>query len=122
MQRFFLSHIIKEEKQMKGQEKLKNLIREVINLIIKFFKPYGLSDEMLNIPRNVKRMGFKVGFMNLGMTIIALVFAFMLKATNMMIEHRLILLGIILFMLYRGQQVVRKAKLKIQRIMLKIYL
>ena len=109
MQKFFLSHIIKEEKQMKGQEKLKNLIREVINLIIKFFKPYGLSDEMLNIPRSVKRMGFKVGFMNLGMTIIALVFAFMLKATNMMIEHRLILLGIILFMLYRGEQVVREA-------------
>ena len=94
---------------MKGQEKLKNLIREVINLIIKFFKPYGLSDEMLNIPKSVKRMGFKVGVMDLGMTIIALVFAFMLKATNMMIEHRLILLGIILFMLYRGQQVVREA-------------
>ena len=31
---------------MKGQRKLKNLFLEVINLIIKFFKPYGLSDEM----------------------------------------------------------------------------
>ena len=94
---------------MKRQEKFKNLIREVINLIIKFFKPYGLSDEMLTIPRSVKRMGAKVGFMNLGMTVISLVFAFMLKATNMMIEYRLILIGIILFMLYRGQQVVREA-------------
>ncbi len=94
---------------MKGQEKLKNLIREVINLIIKFFKPYGLSDEMLSIPNSVKRMGFKVGFMNFGMTVIALNFAFMLKVTNMMIEYRLILLGIIFFMLYRGQQVVREA-------------
>ena len=94
---------------MKGQEKLKNLIREVVNLIIKFFKPYGLSDEMLSIPNSVKRMGFKVGFMNFGMTIIALTFAFMLKVTNMMIEYRLILLGIIFFMLYRGQQVVREA-------------
>ena len=94
---------------MKGQEKLKNLIREVINLIIKFFKPYGLSDEMLSIPNSVKRMGFKVGFMNFGMTVIALTFAFMLKVTNMMIEYRLILLGIIFFMLYRGQQVVREA-------------
>ena len=93
----------------KHKNKLKNLFLEVINLIIKFFKPYGLSDEMLTIPTNVKRMGFKVGFMNLGMTIIALIFAFMLKTTNMMIEHRLILLGIILFMLYRGQQVVREA-------------
>lgn len=94
---------------MKRQRKLKKLFLEVINLIIKFFKPYGLSDEMLGIPVNVKRMGFKVGFMNLGMTIIALVFAFMLKATNMMIEHRFILLGIMLFMLYRGQQVIREA-------------
>lgn len=94
---------------MKKQERLKTLIREVINLIIKFFKPYGISDELLTIPRNVKRMGFKVGFINLGMTVIALVFAFMLKVTNLMIERRLILLGIILFMLYRGQQVVREA-------------
>ena len=94
---------------MKRQRKLKKLFLEVMNLIIKFFKPYGLSDEMLGIPANVKRMGFKVGFMNLGMTIIALVFAFMLKATNMMIEHRFILLGIMLFMLYRGQQVIREA-------------
>ncbi len=94
---------------MKEQKRLKALIREVINLIIKFFKPYGISDELLTIPRNVKRMGFKVGFINLGMTVIALVFAFMLKVTNLMIERRLILLGIILFMLYRGQQVVREA-------------
>ena len=94
---------------MKKQERLNTLIREVINLIIKFFKPYGISDELLTIPKNVKNMGFKVGFINLGTTVIALVFAFMLKVTNMMIERRLILLGIILFMLYRGQQVVKEA-------------
>lgn len=94
---------------MKKQESLNTLIREVINLIIKFFKPYGISDELLTIPKNVKHMGFKVGFINLGTTVIALVFAFMLKVTNMMIERRLILLGIILFMLYRGQQVVKEA-------------
>lgn len=94
---------------MKKHKRLTNLIKEVINLIIKFFKPYGLSDEILVIPKNVKQMGFKVGFMNLGMTIITLVFAFMLKATNMMIEHKQILLGIILFMLYRSQQVVRES-------------
>ena len=93
---------------MKKQERLNTLIREVINLIIKFFKPYGISDELLTIPKNVKHMGFKVGFINLGTTVIALVFAFMLKVTNMMIERRLILLGIILFMLYRGQQVVKE--------------
>jgi len=39
----------------------------------------------------------------------SLIFAFMLKATNIMIEHRFILLGIILFMLYRGQLIVKEA-------------
>ena len=94
---------------MKERKKLINLLQEVVNLIIKFFKPYGMSDEMLRIPESVKRAGFKLGFMNLGMTVIALAFSFMLKITNMMIEYRLILLGIIFFMLYRGQQVVREA-------------
>lgn len=93
---------------MKKRKKLQKLILEVINLIVKFFKPYGLQDEILNIPKSVKRMGVKVGFMNLGMTVIALIFAFMLKATNMLIEYRLIFLGILVFMLYRGQQVVRE--------------
>ena len=94
---------------MKERKKFINLLQEVVNLIIKFFKPYGMSDEMLRIPESVKRTGFKLGFMNLGMTVIALAFSFMLKITNMMIEYRLILLGIIFFMLYRGQQVVREA-------------
>lgn len=94
---------------MKAMKKLKNLIREVVNLITNFFKPYGLQDSMLTIPKSVKKMGFKVGLMNLSMTVISLAFAFLLKLTNMMIEQQLILLGIICFMLYRGQQVVREA-------------
>lgn len=94
---------------MKTMKKLKNLILEVVNLIIKFFKPYGLRDELLEMPKSVKRMGFKVGFMSLIMTIISLSFAFLLKLTNIAIEYRFILLGIIFFMLYRGQQVIKEA-------------
>lgn len=94
---------------MKAKEKLKDLIREVINLIKKFFKPYGIKDEMLIIPANIKKMGIKVEVIHLSMTIFALIFAFMHKATNMLIEHRLILLGIILFMLYRGQRILKDA-------------
>jgi ABC-type transport system involved in cytochrome bd biosynthesis fused ATPase/permease subunit len=94
---------------MNKQENSKNLVLEVIHLILKFFKKPSFSDEILSIPTNVKKMGYKVGIMNLGMTIIALGFAFMLKTTNMLIEHRFILLGIILFMLYRGQAVIREA-------------
>lgn len=94
---------------MKAQKKFTKIVREVINLLTNFFKPYGLSDEMLNIPKDLKDMGVKVGIMNLVMTIIALAFAFVLKLTNLMIEHKLILLGIIFFMLYKGQQVVKES-------------
>lgn len=90
-------------------KKFMNLLQEVVNLIVKFFKPIGLHDSMLKFPKNIKKLGIKVGIMNLGMTTISLGFAFLLKATNLMIEHRLILLGLMIFMLYRGQQVVEEA-------------
>ena len=93
---------------MKAKEKLKDLIREVINLIKKFFKPYGIKDEMLIIPANIKKMEIKVEVIHLSMTIFALIFAFMLRVTNMLIEYKLILLGIIVFMLYRSQEVLRE--------------
>lgn len=44
---------------MKAQEKLKHLIREVVNLIIKFFKTYGIKDEILNIPEMLSKWGLK---------------------------------------------------------------
>ena len=94
---------------MKAQEKLKHLIREVVNLIIKYFKTHGIKDEILNIPENVKQMGLKVKIMNLAINVLTLIFAFMHKATNMLIEHRLILLGIILFKIYRGQRILKDA-------------
>lgn len=94
---------------MKGQKKFKNLIREVINLITKFFKPYGIKDEMVSIPKSVMHMGNKVSFIELATTVISMFFAFLLKMSNMMIEHRLILLGIIFFMLYRGEKVISEA-------------
>lgn len=94
---------------MKKQGSLKRIIREMINLVIKFLKPYRISDEILTIPKNIKRRGFKVGFMELGITIVSSLFAFMLKATNKLIEQKLILFGIILFMLYRGQRAIKEA-------------
>ena len=94
---------------MEKMKKLKNLIREVLNLFINFFKPYGLQDELLEVPSTVKKMGMKVGWMSLTMTIIALLFSFLLKVSNIMLECRLILLGIIFFMLYRGQQIFEAA-------------
>lgn len=93
---------------MKKQHFFVKLIREVINLIVKFFKPYGLSDEMVSVPKNIKKLGFKLGFIDLGITVITIIFSFLLKLSNASIEKRFILLGIILFMLYRGQAVLRE--------------
>lgn len=90
-------------------KKFINLLQEVINLIIKFFSPIGVKEKIFELPENIRKMGYKLGAMNLVMTVIGLTFAFLLKISNLMIEARLILLGIILFMLYRGQQVVREA-------------
>lgn len=90
---------------MKKQLRIKQLIWEVVDLISKFFKPYGLKDELLEVPTDIKRMGTKVELMDFGMSIISLIFAFMLKITNMMI----IVFGIVLFMLYRGQDVINEA-------------
>ena len=61
------------------------------------------------MPKNVKKMGIKIEILSLSLTIFSLVFAFILKVTNMMIEQKLFLLGIILYMLYRGEKVLRDA-------------
>ena len=79
---------------MKKQLRIKQLIWEVVDLISKFFKPYGLKDELLEVPTDIKRMGTKVELMDFGMSIISLIFAFMLKITNMMIEYKFIVFGI----------------------------
>ena len=94
---------------MKKQLRIKQLIWEVVDLISKFFKPYGLKDELLEVPTDIKRMGTKVELMDFGMSIISFIFAFMLKITNMMIEYKFIVFGIVLFMLYRGQDVINEA-------------
>ena len=94
---------------MKILKKLKELIREVGRLITSFIRPCGIEDPILDIPPNIHKMGNKLGITSLAMTIIGLVFSFLLKLTNMMIEYKFILFGIILFMLYRGQQVLRES-------------
>ena len=86
----------------------KNLILEVKNIVVKFFKNNTINDKILNTPENVDRMGFKLGIIDLSMTAITVIFAFLLKVTNMLIEYRMILLGLLAFMLYRGQQVVNE--------------
>jgi len=99
---------------MKKQKPIQKTIREVGNLVLKFIKPFGLKDPILATPNEVKKMQYKLGFMDFFSTAIGLAFAFLLKVTNFAIEAKLILLGISLFMLYKGQEVVRDALLNWQ--------
>jgi len=94
---------------MEKQETIKQTIREVRNLVIKFVMPFGLKDPILATPKEVKKMQYKLGFMEFFSTAIGLVFAFLLKVTNIAIEAKLIFVGISFFMLYKGQEVVRDA-------------
>ena len=61
------------------------------------------------MPKNVRKMGIKIEILSLSLTIFSLVFAFILKLTNTMIEQKLFLLGVILYMLYRGEKILRDA-------------
>lgn len=99
---------------MEKQNVIQKTIREVGNLVIKFIKPFGLKEPILETPKDVKKMQYKLGFMEFFSTAIGLTFAFLLKVTNIAIEAKLILLGISLFMLYKGQEVVRDALLNWQ--------
>lgn len=85
------------------------LFKELGKMIYSFVKPHNLHEPILEMPKNVRKMGTKIEILALSLTIFSLVFAFVLKLTNMMIEQRLFLLGIILYMLYRGENVLRDA-------------
>lgn len=85
------------------------IFNELGKIIYNFIKPHHLNEPLLKMPKNVRNMGIKIEILSLSMTIFSLVFAFMLKLTNMMIEQRLFLLGVILYMLYHGQNILRDA-------------
>ena len=85
------------------------LFKELGKMIYNFIKPHNLNEPILEMPKNVKNMGRKIEILSLLLTIFSLVFAFVLKLTNMMIEQKLFLLGVILYMLYRGERIITDA-------------
>lgn len=86
------------------KQKIFRLFKEVKDLFISFFRPCRLIDEAFELPSDVRKIDMRKNLLILTSTIVSLVFSFMLKATNILITHKFILLGIMLFMLYRGQQ------------------
>ncbi len=85
------------------------LLKELGKMIHNFICPHHIDEPILKMPKSVKKMGTKIEVLSLSLTIFSLAFAFVLKLTNMMIEQKLFLLGIILYMLYRGEGVIRDA-------------
>lgn len=85
------------------------LFKELWKMICNFIKPHNLDEPILEMPKNVRKMGIKIEILSLSLTIFSLVFAFVLKLTNTMIEQKLFLLGVILYMLYRGEKILRDA-------------
>ena len=85
------------------------LFKELWKMICNFIKPHNLDEPILEMPKNVRKMGIKIEILSLSLTIFSLSFAFVLKLTNMMIEQKLFLLGIIMYMLYRGENILRDA-------------
>ena len=85
------------------------LFKELKVMIHNFFNPHYIDEPLLKMPKNVKRLGIKNEFLTLSFMILSLVFAFVLKLTNMMIEKKLFLLAVILYMLYHGQRVLMNA-------------
>ena len=90
-------------------KKIKNIILELNKLIVAFFIPYKVSDETLALPKEMKKEGFIVYLLQYSLTVISIGFSFTLKLTNMMIEKKLILIGIVFFMIYRGNQIIKIA-------------
>ncbi|MBQ6992217.1 MAG: ATP-binding cassette domain-containing protein [Clostridia bacterium] len=88
---------------MKKQKKF-NLFSEVKDILVTFFRPCRAIDTIFELPKDVKSLGMRNNWLMLISTIISLVFSFMLKGSNMLIEHKFILLGIMMFMLYRSHQ------------------
>lgn len=86
------------------KQKIVCLLQEAKDLLVSFFRPCPRIDKVFELPRDVRKLGMRKNWLILASTLISLVFAFMLKATNILIAHKFILLGVMVFMLYRGQQ------------------
>lgn len=96
-------------------DNFKEFLRASKEIIYNFLKPSVLHNDFLKVPKNIKKIGNKFNAYSLTCTLLATIFAFFLKATNMLIEMKFIMLGIMCFMLYCGQEVARTALQALKR-------
>ena len=92
----------------KEKRSVRDWAMEIAHIVKVFLTPYKGVDGVKRVPSIIKKKGTFFGFLNLALTLIALIFSFMLKGTNMLIEHRLVVLGILLFMFYKGENLIEQ--------------
>lgn len=89
------------------------MVREILGatkkLVAGFVRPIRVQDKFMELPKDVRTIGTRSQILALGNTFIAMIFSFLLRFTNMAIEQKMILLGIVLFVLYRTQQIISRA-------------
>ena len=83
-------------------------LKEIAHIVKVFVVPYKSIANVKCVPEIIKSKGRTFGVLNLLLTLIALAFSFMLKGTNMLIEYKLAILGIMLFMLYKGERLIEQ--------------
>ncbi len=88
---------------------IKKLLQKIATLVSTTFKPFGLKHKMVAVPDNLKKRGRNLAIVEFSITFLGLAFSFLLKATNIMIEMKFVILGIVFFMLYYGEQVLRSS-------------
>ena len=96
----------KKQEERKDKKSFLEWVKEILYIIKVFVVPYKALDGVKDIPKELKKKGNILGMLVLMETLIALVFSFMLKATNMLIEHKLIVAGMLVFMLYKAEKLI----------------
>ena len=87
---------------------LRDVVRESKKVIVYFFKKTGIDDENLKVPEELKKIANRYELLGLCGTVIATLFSFLLIACNMAIEAKMAVIGIMLYMLYKSEVIIRE--------------
>ena len=90
-------------------KRIGKIIKQLLVLFKDFFKSFGINDELIMVPKDIKSTALSLGYKQLGIQVVGLIFAYFLQLTNLSIEHRFIGLGILLYILYKSQRVITEA-------------
>ena len=88
--------------------KVKELLKESLEIFKTFLKRLKVEDKLLEVPKPLVKTGNTLELFNLFSTLVSMFFSFLLTMSNTAIEAKFILLGVVLFMLYKSELLVRE--------------